>query len=115
MTNTNMTQLLIAKPGGSVTDSEKDLIFTSNRYCLKETLSGLADTDDTGYLQIIHNLSYIPSFTVFVADYNDQTVWYSYDRFTVHNEPAGHGDPPQLEIYCLVKSKVYYALFSTPL
>lgn len=108
-----MAQLLVAKPGGNISDSEKDLVFTSNRDCLKEKLSGLTDTDNSGNLTITHNLGYIPAFTVFVADYSDQSIWYSYDNIS-----DVYTTSTQLVITGAmlgIKSKVYYAIFSTSL
>ncbi len=110
--NTNMYEFIIAAPGGAITDAEKDLNFTSNRDCLKEKLSGLVDTDNSGNVTITHNLGYIPAFTVFAADYSDQSTWYSYDSADTYATTT------KLEITGAmggVKAKIYYAIFSTAL
>ena len=70
----------ISKPGIDVlTASDKDLIFTSDRNCLKEKLSGLIDTDSSGNVTIPHNLGYTPSFFIFWADSTNLNVWYPND------------------------------------
>jgi hypothetical protein len=48
----------IAKPGGSVTDAEKNLVFTSNRPCIIEIQSGTQAVSTTA--EITHNLGYVP-------------------------------------------------------
>ena len=63
----------------TVTD-ERDLIFSSERNCLKETsTTGLYTTNAAGDLTINHALGYVPAFVVFVADNADTSVWYPYD------------------------------------
>lgn len=53
----------IAKPGGSVTDAEKNLVFTSNRPCIIEIQSGTQAVSTTA--EITHNLGYVPGFVAF--------------------------------------------------
>ena len=61
-----MAELIIAKQGGSVTDAEKDLAFTSNRACSIELLNNTVNitTDGSGYgtANITHGLGYSPTF-----------------------------------------------------
>jgi hypothetical protein len=107
-----MLKLIISKNGFSVTAAQKDLIFTSELDCLKEKISGNATTNSSGNLTITHNLGYIPAFTVFVASNADQSVWYPQDKATVYATST------TLVISGAmggITSKVYYALFSSPL
>jgi len=75
-----MAELIIAKQGGSVTDAEKDLAFTSNRACSIELLNNTVNitTDGSGYgtANITHGLGYIPQFFGFVRDPLATTEWY---------------------------------------
>lgn len=59
-----MAKLIIAKDGGSVSDAEKDLAFTSDRNCMIELLSGTQTVETTEYYQ--HALGYAPAYTVFM-------------------------------------------------
>lgn len=76
----NMAELIIAKNGGDVYDTEKDLSFTSNRDCLVEMISGTTsvttDASGFGYTTINHNLGYIPQFLGFVRDPDSTGDWY---------------------------------------
>ena len=104
----------VAKTGKSaLSTDERDLAFSSKLDYLKEQTAALADTDNSGDLTITHNLGYVPAFAVFVADYADQGTWYSYDQ-------CGdvYATSTQLVIVGAmgsIKSKVYYALFSSQL
>ena len=110
-----MTVFKVAKTGKNVetiTD-DRDYAFSSKLDYLKEQIAALADTDNNGDLTITHNLGYVPAFTVFVADYTDQTKWYPYDKVG-----DVYATSTQLVITGAmesVKSKVYYALFSNEL
>lgn len=110
-----MPSLKVAKPTKSVptiTD-ERDFIFSSDLDYLKEILSGLVDTDVNGDLTITHNLGYVPAFTIFVADYADQTIWYSYDSF--FDLYATSTTIVITGAMGAIKSKVYYSIFSSQL
>lgn len=111
-----MTQALkIAKDGKNLAEPMlgKDYAFSTEFNYLKEAVSGLDDTDNNGDLTITHNLGYVPAFTVFVADYSSQGVWYSYDW--VGNVYATSTTLVITGAMGAIKSKVYYALFSSEL
>lgn len=114
MIKINMAVFKVAKSGkDAFSTDERDLAFSSKFDYLKEVSSGLADTDTSGNLTITHNLGYVPAFTVFMADYSDQSIWHSYDQ-------AGdiYATSTQLIIGSAmggIKSKIYYALFSSEL
>lgn len=100
----------VSKPNINVlTGADKDLIFTSDRNCLKAFMEATVDTDSGGNLTINHNLGYIPSFAAFTAASSDLNSWFSYDSFadiyatttTLVISGANGG----------VQSKVYYAIF----
>lgn len=76
-----MAVLLVAKKGkDALSGAEKDLAFSSNRSCMIEMFSGLAelttDGDGNGTLEITHNLGYVPAFFVFEKGYIDTLYWY---------------------------------------
>lgn len=75
-----MAILKIAKPGVSVSDAEKDLVFTSGRNCSIELFEGYVDvtTDEFGYGQntFTHNLGYRPQYFCFVRDPLNTENWY---------------------------------------
>lgn len=109
-----MAKLLIAKPGkDALSTDERDLAFSSKLDYLKEQVSGMATTNVDGDVTITHNLGYVPTFVVFVADYDDQTIWYSYDM--VGNIYATSTTLVIEGAMGWIKSRVYYALFSNPL
>lgn len=68
----------IAKLGGNVeTDADKDLVFTSDKICMIELISGSQTI--TGTTEITHNLGYIPSYFVFTKGRNladTEDAWY---------------------------------------
>lgn len=70
----------IAKTGGTVSDDEKDLAFTSARNCIIEMFSGTIDisTDGDGFgaQTYTHNLGYIPACYCFVRDPLNTGRWY---------------------------------------
>jgi len=109
-----MAVLKIAKPTKSALSlDERDLAFSSKLDYLKEQEADLADTDTSGDLTITHDLGYVPAFTIFVADYSDTSEWFPYD--SIGNVYA---TSTQLVIQGAmggIKSKVYYALFSSEL
>lgn len=109
-----MAFIKIAKPTKSaLSTDERDLAFSSKLDYLKEQDSALVDTDNSGDLTITHNLGYVPAFAIFVADYSDTTMWFSYDQIG-----DVYATSTQLVIVGAmggIKSKVYYALFSSPL
>lgn len=76
-----LAKLKIAKSGGSVTDSEKDLAFTSDRACLIELQIGtkLITTDGSGNATdyVEHNLGYYPSIIMFEKGFYDSLYWYA--------------------------------------
>lgn len=59
-----MAEIIIAVPGGSVNDDEKDLAFTSNRNCITEIQEDIVTIDVTELATIPHNLGYYPSYTL---------------------------------------------------
>lgn len=75
-----MAQIIIAQEGGSVADAEKDLVFTSERTCLIEVLSGTIDisTDGSGFgtAEVTHDLGYRPSYYAFARDPLATGDWY---------------------------------------
>jgi hypothetical protein len=75
-----MAVFKIAKPNGTVDDSEKDLVMTSDRACIIEMFSGIeeitTDDDGNGTTEITHNLGYVPMFFCFDKGYLDTTYWY---------------------------------------
>ena len=99
----------ISKPGfDTLTAADKDLIFTSDRSCLKEKLAGLIDTNASGDVTINHALGYVPSFLIFIADSTALGVWYPWDSADVSADTNN--------IYIVgamggVQSKVYYQIF----
>ena len=110
-----MAVLKIAKPGKdilTITD-DRDYAFSSKLDYLKESVAALADTDNNGDLTITHNLGYVPAFTVFVADYVDQTIWFPHD--SIWNVYATSTQLVIVGAMGAIKSKVYYALFSSEL
>jgi len=110
-----MPSLKIAKSGKNIptiTDN-RDYIFNSDFDYLKESSSGLVDTDNNGDLTITHNLGYVPAFTVFVADYADQTKWYSYDY--IGNIYATSSSLIIIGAMGAIKSKIHYTIFSEQL
>lgn len=107
--------LKIAKPGKNIPDitDDRDYIFNSELDYLKETQSGIVDTDVNGDVTITHNLGYVPAFTVFCADATDLTTWFPYDAFG-----DVYATSTQLVIIgagAMVQSKVYYSIFSSAL
>lgn len=109
-----MAFLKIAKPGKdilSITD-DRDYVFNSEFDYLKESQSGLVDTDDYGNVTITHNKGYVPAFVVFMADYYTPGMWYPYFAMDVYATST------QLVIVGAMgetKSKVYYSIFSSEL
>lgn len=75
-----MAIMKIAKPGGSIYDSEKDLSFTSDRGCIIELFSGyidiVTDVNGLGTGQFTHNLGYRPTYYCFVRDPLNTGNWY---------------------------------------
>jgi len=109
-----MAVIKIAKPGKSaLSTDERDLAFSSKLDYLKEQASALVDTDNNGDLTITHNLGYVPAFTIFVADYSDTRMWFSYDM--IGNVYATSTQLVIQSAMGAIKSKVYYALFSSQL
>lgn len=109
-----MAVIKIAKTGKSaLSTDERDLAFSSKLEYLKEQVSALADTDNNGDLTITHNLGYVPAFAVFVADYNDTSMWYSYDQ--IGNIYATSTQLVIQGAMGSIKSKVYYSIFSSEL
>lgn len=109
-----MAVFKVAKTGkDALSTDERDLAFSSKLDYLKEQVAALADTDNNGDLTITHNLGYVPAFTIFVADYADQTIWYSYDN--IGNVYATSTQLVIVGAMGAIKSKVYYALFSSEL
>jgi len=104
----------VAKTGKSALSSDdRDLAFDSKMDYLKESQSGLVDTDINGDLTITHGLGYVPAFTIFVADYSAQGVWYSYDM--IGNVYATSTQLIIQGAMGAIKSKVYYSIFSSEL
>lgn len=109
-----MAFIKVAKTGKSaLSTDERDLAFSSKLDYLKEKLSGLADTDNSGNLTINHNLGYVPCFVIFVADYSSTGTWFSYDQ--VADVYATSSDIVISGAMGGIKSKVYYAIFSNQL
>jgi len=109
-----MAVFKVAKTGeDALSLDERDLAFSSKLDYLKEQASGLSDTDNNGDLTITHNLGYVPAFTVFVADYSDTTMWFPYD--SIGNVYATSTQLVIVGAMGAIKSKVYYALFSSQL
>lgn len=59
-----MAKLIVAQEGGSVSSTERNLGFTSDRNCFIELISGTQSISSTGYYQ--HGLGYSPAYTVFM-------------------------------------------------
>lgn len=109
-----MAVFKVAKTGkDALSTDERDLAFSSKLDYLKEQDSGLTETDNNGDLTITHNLGYVPAFTVFVADFSDTTVWFPYD--SIGNVYATSTQLVIIGAMGAIKSKVYYALFSSQL
>lgn len=72
--------MIVAKNGGSVSDAEKNLVFTSERASSIELTSGTItiNTNVSGYgaAEVSHNLGYIPQFFAFVRDPLNTGSWY---------------------------------------
>lgn len=113
----NMPAVLkIAKSGKdvpSITD-ERDFVFSSQDFTyLEEIVSGLGDTDSSGDLTITHGMGYKPGYSIFMADYSDQTIWYPHDHCF-----DSYVTSTNLVITGAmfgIKSKIRYSLFSTEL
>lgn len=110
-----MGKFKISKSGKNIPNitDQRDYIFSTDLDYLKEELSGLVDTDNSGNLTITHNLNYVPSFTLFFADYSDTSTWFSYD-----NAGDVYATNTQIVISSAmggIKSKVFYLIFSSEL
>lgn len=83
-----MGVLKIAKAGGNaLTDSEKNLVMTSDRSCLVELFSGTVDitTNGSGYgsTSFTHNLGYRPVYYCFARDPLNTSRWYPHHDGTL--------------------------------
>ena len=105
----------IAKSGKNIPDitDERDFIFTTDLDYLKDSESGLKDTDNNGDLTITHSLGYVPAFTIFFADYSDTSEWYSLD--SVSNVYATSTQIVITGAMGSIKSKIFYIIFSSEL
>lgn len=59
-----MAIMKVAKTGGSVTGAESDLVFSSQRPCMIELITGTKSVSTNDY--ITHSLGYVPMYTVFM-------------------------------------------------
>lgn len=79
-----MGKLIIAKTGGTVDDTEKDLAFTSGRDCLveiqNESIVLSTDSSGNGTYNITHNLNYSPYVIAHIKD-NTTGYYYPFDFY----------------------------------
>lgn len=107
-----MPSLKIAKTGhdvNTITDP-RNFIFSTDYDYLKESSSGLVDTDSGGNVTITHSLGYVPAFIVFAADSADLTKWSSYDAMTSY---ATTTSVVIQNCFGGIQSKVFYIIFSS--
>lgn len=85
-----MKKIIIAKPGGSITDARKNLLFHSDDNTLKINIDRQDTISGGSTLNVAHGLSYIPMFMAFAKEpLVDGDNWYSVAGYGGGSRPIG--------------------------